>query len=300
MIATSVIPGIALTVARFETDNAVALIVGERHNIVGSAPGTSMSIANRFAPVTISSASILGCGLPTRLNCDRGFRRAWTIVVFDTAPRLASSPNVADRPSGAVITPSLIVRSEAACPRTYAAVFASCPRAVAAAVRTGVKIECIEFDPPVSWFHTSSGRASAKVTLTLSSGMPISSAIVIATAVVIPCPTSARGSANETVPSVLTTTVINPDVGIVASVSRSVRSYASTGWMVGTAASADAINSCAPATTVGAAIRYPRNRLRDSPSLGSASDGDVPGSCVRPRSERGRAVRAIVVLPHPF
>ena len=62
------------------------------------------------------------------------------------------------------------------------------PRAIAAATRTGVKIECIVFDPPVIWFQTSSGRASASVTCTLSSGRSISSAIVIATAVVIPWP----------------------------------------------------------------------------------------------------------------
>ena len=41
-------------------------------------------------------------------------------------------------------------------------------RAMAAATRTGVKIECIEFDPPVSWFQSSSGRASAKVICTWS------------------------------------------------------------------------------------------------------------------------------------
>ena len=68
----------------------------------------------------------------------------------------------------------------------------------------------MEFEPPVSWFQISSGRASASVTWTWSIARSISSAIVIATAVVIPCPTSARGSANEAVPSGLTVTVIRP------------------------------------------------------------------------------------------
>jgi hypothetical protein len=98
------------------------------------------------------------------------------------------------------------------------------PRAMAAATRTGVKIECIEFDPPVNWLNTSSGRASARVTFTFPNGRSISSAIVIATAVVIPCPTSARGRAKEAVPSELTSIAIRFAVGIVESVSRSVRS----------------------------------------------------------------------------
>ena len=76
----------------------------------------------------------------------------------------------------------------------------------------------------MSWFQISSGRASASVTWTWSIARSISSAIVIATAVVIPCPTSARGSANEAVPSGLTVTVIRPDVGAAAWVRRSVRS----------------------------------------------------------------------------
>ena len=46
MIATSVTPGIALTAAAFWTDARVPLIVGGRQTIVGSASGTSRSIAN--------------------------------------------------------------------------------------------------------------------------------------------------------------------------------------------------------------------------------------------------------------
>ena len=59
---------------------------------------------------------------------------------------------------------------------------------------------------------------------TLSSGSSSSSAITIAIAVVIPCPTSARGSANEAVPSELIVTVIRLAVRLAASVNRSVRS----------------------------------------------------------------------------
>ena len=64
MIATSVTPGIAFTAAAFLTDSAVALIVGGRQSIVGSASGTSRSIANCLRPVTASSASIRRCGVP--------------------------------------------------------------------------------------------------------------------------------------------------------------------------------------------------------------------------------------------
>ena len=77
----------------------------------------------------------------------------------------------------------------------------------------------------------------------------------MAAAVVIPWPTSARGMANETVPSGLTTIAIRFDVGRAASVSRSERSKRSTGWTVGTAACASSTVSCAAATSVGAAIR---------------------------------------------
>jgi hypothetical protein len=110
-------------------------------------------------------------------------------------------------------------------------------------------------EPPVSWLNSSSGLASASVTFTRSSGSSISSAIVIATAVVIPCPTSARGSANETVPSGWTSTVIRFEVGSAASVSRSLRSYSSTGWMVAIAAAAGWVRISAAAISVGAAIR---------------------------------------------
>ena len=145
-------------------------------------------------------------------------------MVLDTAARSLSEPKVAVFPPGAVITPSRTVSCARRSPELRAAASRSAPRATAAATRTGVKIACIVFEPPVIWFQTSSGRASASVTCTLFTGRSISSAIVMATAVVIPCPTSARGSANETVPSGLTVIVIRFDVGRAASVSRSDRS----------------------------------------------------------------------------
>jgi hypothetical protein len=118
-----------------------------------------------------------------------------------------------------------------------------------------LKIECMVFEPPVNWLNTSSGRASASVTLTLSIGRSISSAIVIATAVVMPCPTSARGSANDTVPSPLTVMLIRLAVGSVAAVSTSLRSSTLVTWTVGIAASASAASQRAAATRVGAASR---------------------------------------------
>jgi hypothetical protein len=54
--------------------------------------------------------------------------------------------------------------------------------------------------------------------------LPTSGLISIAVEVVMPWPTSARGSANEAVPSALSWMLIRPEVGRVASVSMSVRS----------------------------------------------------------------------------
>ena len=160
------------------------------------------------------------------------------------------------------------------------------PCATAAATRTGLKIECIEFEPPVNWLQTSSGRASASVTLTLSSDRSISSAIVIATAVVIPCPTSARGSANETVPSVLTVTVIRPAVGSAASVRRSVRSYASTGWSVGI----DGLGGLRRTAGRPADHGRGRDQVADEPPPRDAVGGSgrrVITACTRPGRARG-------------
>ena len=130
---------------------------------------------------------------------------------------------------------------------------------MAAAVRTGVYSERIEFDPPVNWLNSNSGRASASVMRILSSGRSSSSAISIATDVVMPWPTSARGSANDAVPSVFSWIAIRLDVGAAARVSRSPRSIRSDGsGGDGTAAPAAcgvsaSLPSFAATTSVGAA-----------------------------------------------
>ena len=118
----------------------------------------------------------------------------------------------------------------------------------------------VVFDAPVSWLKRSSGRASARVTWTRSSGTPSSSAISIAEEVVIPWPTSARGSAKLTVPSVPTSTVIRLAVGIAATVIMSLRSRISVGSGHGmpsatglVAPASSARPSSAAATSVGAA-----------------------------------------------
>jgi hypothetical protein len=82
----------------------------------------------------------------------------------------------------------------------------------------------VVLEPPVSWLKTSSGRASASVTVTLSSGSSSSSAMIIAVEVVMPCPFSDRGSANEAVPSSWTVIVSRLAVGRAASVRKSLRS----------------------------------------------------------------------------
>jgi hypothetical protein len=56
------------------------LIVGGRHTIVGSAPGTSRSIANSLRPVTMSSASRRFCGVPIRSKSDCAFSCALIVV----------------------------------------------------------------------------------------------------------------------------------------------------------------------------------------------------------------------------
>ncbi len=104
-ITTSVTPGIAWTLAWLRTDSALPLMVGGRHSIVGSAPGTLRSIANCLAPVTMSCPSIRLCGVPTIVCCDAGFSATCIRVVRLTAARLVSWPNVIVPPPGAWITP---------------------------------------------------------------------------------------------------------------------------------------------------------------------------------------------------
>ena len=84
--------------------------------------------------------------------------------------------------------------------------------------------ECIEFEPPVSWFQTQLGPGVGEGDVDLLERHAHLVGDRIAIAVVMPWPTSARGSANDTVPSGLTATVIRCAVGLAASVSRSVRS----------------------------------------------------------------------------
>ena len=82
----------------------------------------------------------------------------------------------------------------------------------------------VVLEPPVSWLNSSSGRASARVTTTLSTGRSSSSAMIIAVEVTMPWPFSERGSAKWAVPSALIVSVISPAVGIAAEVSMSLRS----------------------------------------------------------------------------
>lgn len=87
MVATSVIPGIARTSARFSTDRTLPLIVGGLHTIVGRAPGMFRSIAKVLRPVTASSASIRFWGLPMTVNSDRGLSVTETCSVCVLAAR---------------------------------------------------------------------------------------------------------------------------------------------------------------------------------------------------------------------
>lgn len=115
-------------------------------------------------------------------------------------------------------------------PCFVAAAVSSCWRAVAAATRSGSYSACIVFEPPVTWLNPSSGRASARVIRTRSTGTSSSSAMTIAQAVVIPWPVSARGRSNVTVPSVSIRTVSRWNVAVATSVSWSLMSKRSPGW----------------------------------------------------------------------
>ncbi len=131
---------------------------------------------------------------------------------------------MSDAPPGAVMTPSFDFSSATTEPSSIAAASSSAPLAMAAATRTGVNIDTVVLEPPVSWFQTSSGRAGARVTCTFSRGRSSSSAMVIAVEVVMPWPTSIRGMSKDAVPSSLIVMVISWAVGRAASVWRSSRS----------------------------------------------------------------------------
>ncbi len=91
---TSVMPGIAFDRGQvLHRRRTVPLIVGGRQTMVGSAPGTSRSIANFLRPVTTSRASIRLRGVPMTVNFDAVLERdrdTATVVVL--AAFTASSP----------------------------------------------------------------------------------------------------------------------------------------------------------------------------------------------------------------
>jgi len=155
---------------------------------------------------------------------------------------------------------------------------------MAAAVRTGVYIERMVLEPPVSWLSTSSGRASLSVTCTRSSGTSSSSAMSMPSDVVMPWPTSARAMEKPIVPSSLTTTLIRLAVGAAAMSCRSPRSTSSE---ISGGEKMLAPAMLAEATRVGAAMRKPRTlrRVNPAPSL--------PGSSPSVRS--GRSLRVVTI-----
>lgn len=179
---------------------------------------------NSLRPVTAWRASTRLWPTPTTRNSEVSLSRTSTALVVGLAALAASSPYVTLEPSGAWTTPPRARRFSTVSPRTMAAASSSAALATAAATRIGVYVEIVVLEPPVSWLKTSSGRAGASVTCTFSTGSSSSSAISIAVDVVIPWPTSIRGSANEAVPSSCTVTVIRLAVGRVESVSMSLRS----------------------------------------------------------------------------
>ena len=92
-IATWLTPGIARTAALFRIAWGEPFSVGARQSIVGTAPGaTSRSIANFFAPVTMSWASTRLCGLPMTAKLVRGLRSTRTGLSVVLAALAASSP----------------------------------------------------------------------------------------------------------------------------------------------------------------------------------------------------------------
>lgn len=224
IMATWVTPGMARTAALFLILRGEPLRVGGRHTMVGSAPGTSRSIANFFLPVTMARPSTRLVGVPMTLNAAVSLSSTSTSLVVGLAALVASSPYVTEEPSGALITPSFDLSRVTIEPSWIAAASSSAPLAMAAATRIGVYVETVVLEPPVSWLRRSSGRALARVTRTLLTGRSSSSAMIIAVEVVMPCPTSMRGRAKLAVPSSLILTVIRLAVTRAASVWRSSRS----------------------------------------------------------------------------
>jgi hypothetical protein len=162
--------------------------------------------------------------VPITRNRSRSLSVTSTCLVCGLAAREASSPYVAVAPLGAWTTPPLATSLSTSSSSSNAAASSSAPLAIAAATRIGVYVEIVVLEPPVSWLKSSSGRASARVTVTLSRGSSSSSAMIIAVEVVMPWPFSDRGSANDAVPSSLTVIVTKLAVGRAASARKSLRS----------------------------------------------------------------------------
>ena len=191
------------------------------------------------------------------------------------------------RPSGATTVVSRATRSRGAARQRWAAAVTSRARAPAAAARSGPYRAWIVLDPPVSWLNSSSGRASSRTTSTSASRASISSATTWATAVVMPCPTSARGSRTTTRSAAVTSITSRCCVGRAASVSASLKSTSSATWApAGASCPTTASAMRTPTASVGAAAAYSRNRRRVIPVdvLFPPSESPLLRSCAAPGS----------------
>ena len=175
-------------------DCTLPLSVGGLMTTVGRASGTSTSSAYFAAPVTMLRASIRGVAVPMSLYSDAGFGSVDTAGWSTWAAASVSDPYVAERPSGAQTAVSRVVRESADTFHRSAAAVTSRARASAAIERTGSHSERTEDDPPVDCAVPRSWRASSSGASTSTRRASISSAMMIASAVVMPCPTSARGT----------------------------------------------------------------------------------------------------------
>lgn len=150
----------------------------------------------------MSRASIRPVGRPITLCLDAGLGLLDTSGRWIRAAAAVSDPKVAVRPSGATTIVSRVRRLRAGRCQRRAAAVTSRARAVAASARAGPYRERTELEPPVYWFPLV--RASARGMSTSTSRASSSSAIIMATAVVMPCPTSTRGSRRTTLLAAVT------------------------------------------------------------------------------------------------
>ncbi len=199
-LTTAWTPGITRA-ARSSTETTVPPSVGGRATTVGFAPATVRSPAYVALPVTMSRASIRVVGRPITRCRDAGFGRLDTEGRWIPAALAVREPKVAERPSGAITRVSRVRRDRAGTCHRFAAAVTSLARAMAASCRAGPYSELTEFEPPVYWFPLV--RASASGMSTSTSRASSSSAIIMATAVVTPCPTSTRGSRTTTLLAVV-------------------------------------------------------------------------------------------------